>query len=78
MHLGLSLVKKKKHVCASFAAPDNKFDDELMIFIKILLNYIEYSFRFKKNHKLFLLIMNFKPVKFYIHFISSLGFFWLD
>lgn len=46
---GSQLGKKKKHVCASFAAPDNKFDDELMIFIKILLNYIEYSFRFKKK-----------------------------
>lgn len=78
MYLGFSLVKKKKYVCVSFVVFDNKFDDELMIFIKILLNYIEYLFWFKKNYKLFLLIMNFKFVKFYIYFILSLGFFWLD
>lgn len=77
MYLGFSLVKNK-YVCVSFVVFDNKFDDELMIFIKILLNYIEYLFWFKKNYKLFLLIMNFKFVKFYIYFILSLGFFWLD
>lgn len=48
MYLGFSLVKKK-YVCVSFVVFDNKFDDELMIFIKILLNYIEYLFWFKKK-----------------------------